>query len=300
MLVRQTRLDGYFEPSRPSASQKCFFFDIPPNTRVQILSLFIQRPEYHVHLNFADTETPLIHKTRRIPLDDDDDDIPGMESYRALAPQVSLLLTCHKIYRELSQLVYSSCWFKISEAAPCGLKPLFHLVPLQSMLLQYYKSRFVKNTQVVTMPNLLVKSMITDVMTINVLSGSRLTERQPDPVRKNPVHHIPHEVQTLLLECTDLVAPHDIQWSPYSGLSCHSDRFDKLPFFCQNPYFTCSNLCQICVSTHQGCFRYQDCERQSSSSHCQGCWRYPSSLFLLSRGLRLEATRIFFSRNHFH
>ncbi|KAL9612890.1 MAG: hypothetical protein Q9167_002523 [Letrouitia subvulpina] len=115
-----------------------------------------------------------------------------------------------------------------------------------------------------------------------------------------PDSHIPHEIQTLILEYTDLVAPHDLQWSPKFGFTCHAGGLYKRPAFLENSCVDVANPCQICIGTHRACSIGWKLEHHSSNSHCRDCWCYPKSLFSLSHNLRLEAIRIFYSRNHFY
>ena len=386
----QTRLDQYFKTSQLSASHRCFLLDILSSIRTQVYSLFVQSSAYsgrHFHLNFADSERPLFHKTRRVP-DCDCRDCLENERYNPLPPLVSLLLTCRKIYRELSLLIYSSYAFKISQAAPRGLSCLFKLgtVAIDALAIlnitlceehttctkgEYacleYDERCTGDTCYYlrdSYPNgALGCSSRNDKMSIDlwrkacshlakymrpaslqlgfvcdvdgietarrvlepmhqlpVLAGcsirlsprfsrelqdladqttSQLTKKDLDCAKSRSDRHIPHDIQTLILEYTDLVAPQDLQWSPQFGFSCHAGGLYKSPDFYENPCFEVADPCQICIGTHRACSNRRKLEHHSSSSHCRSCWQYPKSLFLLSHELRLEAIRIFCSRNHF-
>lgn len=88
---------------------------------------------------------------------------------------------------------------------------------------------------------------------------------------------LPEEIRQQILGHTDLVAPVSLQWYPESGLVTHSycERCTKAwdIFYCPFIYAVFTDNCR--------------------------CWRMPRDKFLVSRKLREDAIRIFYSRNHF-
>ena len=108
--------------------------------------------------------------------------------------------------------------------------------------------------------------------------------------------YLPHELQERILEHTDLVGPHDIEWLPGSGFMCRCIS----PYECgwaPQPEWNALNPCQVCIAVNVFCYR-EIIGPGASNSQCQ-CWRFPKALFLLNRELRRDAIRIFYSRNRF-
>lgn len=92
---------------------------------------------------------------------------------------------------------------------------------------------------------------------------------------------LPRELRIRILELTDLIAPTDIEYHttwPYRG------------FRLQLEYFQRHHICKGVTGW--------DLTKTSSATSCR-CWRFPSDLFLVNREFHKEATRIFFSKNHF-
>lgn len=88
---------------------------------------------------------------------------------------------------------------------------------------------------------------------------------------------LPEEIRQQILGHTDLVAPESLHWYPEPGLVTHSycarctEAWD--PACCPFTYAVFTDRCR--------------------------CWRMPKEKFLVSRKMREDATRIFYSRNHF-
>ena len=110
---------------------------------------------------------------------------------------------------------------------------------------------------------------------------------------------LPFEIQIQILQYTDLVAPHDLRWAPEQGFICLSQSpHGKDSASAQNPQAL--NPCKSCSSVHnpRHHFNYQ-LRKTAFASQCQ-CWRFPIELFLVSSAYHREATRIFYSSNHFY
>ena len=117
------------------------------------------------------------------------------------------------------------------------------------------------------------------------------------PSVEKPPPFLPLEIQTKILEYSDLVAPKKLTWMSFAGWAqylCQEDGFkadyDWNVMDNQNP-------CELCLRIHEH-WDYLEQDRCGSFSQCR-CWRFPKSLFLLSTYLNREATRIFYSSNHF-
>ncbi|MCJ1259163.1 hypothetical protein MMC24_006999 [Lignoscripta atroalba] len=115
----------------------------------------------------------------------------------------------------------------------------------------------------------------------------RLAETTVFRVVDRPVDHLnspfrfldlPEEIQIQILEYTDLVAPFNLHWNPYTGLSR-------------------SDCCARCMDTLESCC----CPPQHAAFSSMGCdcWRIPSELFQVSHKMRNYATQIFYSKNQF-
>ena len=88
---------------------------------------------------------------------------------------------------------------------------------------------------------------------------------------------LPEEIRLQILGYTDLVAPHDLQWDSVYGLA---------PFiYCES----CSEVSEACCCP---------VIHAAFTAQC-GCWRMPIEKFQVSRKMREDAIRIFYSRNHF-
>ena len=108
---------------------------------------------------------------------------------------------------------------------------------------------------------------------------------------------LPVELQTRILEYTDLVAPHDLEWSPSIGYTCHSPSHHTMNGQ-YRPSLSIRNPCELCFRVHQGCYCRMNHEG-SFDSQCS-CWRFPTAFFRVSREYKRIAIRIFYSRNHFN
>ena len=110
---------------------------------------------------------------------------------------------------------------------------------------------------------------------------------------------LPHEIQIQILQHTDLVAPHDLRWAPEQGLLCLSKSpNEKDSVWAQNPHAL--NPCELCFGVHKP---RHPLERQLLKTACASqcrCWRFPTELFLVSSAYHRDATRIFYSSNHFY
>lgn len=108
---------------------------------------------------------------------------------------------------------------------------------------------------------------------------------------------LPPELQSQILEYTDLVAPRcEVTWNPNDGFYLHYSRL-----FCEGndcpPDIHSS--CQL-RNCHQvldnGCF----CRRYHAAiSPICNCWCQPTPLFLVSHSIRAHSQHIFFSKNRF-
>ena len=126
-----------------------------------------------------------------------------------------------------------------------------------------------------------------------------LTGRSSPPPPSPRLPQLPHEIQIQILQHTDLVAPHDLRWVPGQGFICLSrSPSDKDRIWAQGPFTL--NSCEMCFGVHKPRHRL---ERQhlkiACASQCS-CWRFPSELFLVSSAYHREATRTFYSSNHFY
>jgi hypothetical protein len=105
------------------------------------------------------------------------------------------------------------------------------------------------------------------------------------------VHHLhafsklSFELQSRILEHTDLIAPYNLAWAQDKlGLSCYSTEADNV------------NKCRACTVVRMACCH--PIQGRGFASLC-GCWSFPSALFLLTHNLHQEAARLFYSKNHF-
>ncbi|KAL8788753.1 MAG: hypothetical protein Q9195_007160 [Heterodermia aff. obscurata] len=110
---------------------------------------------------------------------------------------------------------------------------------------------------------------------------------------------LPHEIQVQILQHSDLVAPHDLRWAPEQGFICLSKSpNEKDSVWAENPQAL--NPCEVCFGVHSPRHRLE-CQllKAACVSQCW-CWRFPGELFLVSSAYHREATRIFYSMNHFY
>jgi hypothetical protein len=92
---------------------------------------------------------------------------------------------------------------------------------------------------------------------------------------------LPRELRVQILEHTDLVAPTDIDFNPswpFGGFTLQFQRQSKL------------HICEPVSDWNEQSVSY--------ATSC-GCWKFPLSLFLVNKEFNHDATRIFFSQNHF-
>jgi hypothetical protein len=89
--------------------------------------------------------------------------------------------------------------------------------------------------------------------------------------------HLPAEIRQKILGYTGLVAPHAVLWERNHGTII-------------------GDCCGNCTDTLEACC----CSVQHAAfaENCT-CWKMPTELFLLCHSLRIEATKIFYRRNHF-
>ncbi|KAK2737798.1 hypothetical protein FQN55_000909 [Onygenales sp. PD_40] len=88
--------------------------------------------------------------------------------------------------------------------------------------------------------------------------------------RTFPFYDLPNELQLRILECTDLVTGWPIKWHPDRGFRAH---------------------------TPQNAPHTSDASIDNRPRYNR--WRFPWQLFFVDRKTRIEASRIFFSKNHF-
>ncbi|KAF2426584.1 hypothetical protein EJ08DRAFT_370124 [Tothia fuscella] len=102
---------------------------------------------------------------------------------------------------------------------------------------------------------------------------------------------LPHELQVQIWECTELVADHDLSWTPGTGFRCVKP----------NGYVNNCKLCTAVSRTGLGVITRPHCRPPAARAvinQCD-CWSFPSGLFLVNKQLHKEARRIFYSKNHF-
>ena len=110
---------------------------------------------------------------------------------------------------------------------------------------------------------------------------------------------LPHEIQIQILQHTDLVAPHDLRWVPEQGLICLSKSpNEKNSVWAQNPHAL--NPCEVCFGVHKPRHLFEREPPKIARAWQCCCWRFPTELFLVSSAYHREATRIFYSSNHFY
>lgn len=91
---------------------------------------------------------------------------------------------------------------------------------------------------------------------------------------------LPPELREAVLLFTDLVAPYDLHYTD-TGLKTAIERSSRR---CEHGEDT-----EICLT----------CVRSLRSVRVCNCWKVPAALFCVSYSFRLEATRVFYSQNHF-
>lgn len=115
---------------------------------------------------------------------------------------------------------------------------------------------------------------------------------------ENPASYdLPYELKSEILQYTDLVAPHDLQWVPQQGYICRSGGIDSMRQ-CLQLRPDSLNPCELCALIHRHCYRGK-AQNAALYSSCS-CWRFPANYFLVSREVHQIATRIFYSNNHFN
>ena len=90
-------------------------------------------------------------------------------------------------------------------------------------------------------------------------------------------YHLPPEILTHILGYSELIAPFDLEWRPEHGL---------VPFDC----------CKKCTVTLDCCTCLP---HQGAYSETCTCWKFPLSIFLVSRQVYNISKTIFYQRNHF-
>ena len=93
-------------------------------------------------------------------------------------------------------------------------------------------------------------------------------------------NELPPELREAVLEFTDLVAPYDLHYT-HTGLKTAIERSSRRCLHGDD-----ADICLIC-------------ERSPRNVRACNCWKIPVALFCVSYSFRLEATRVFYSRNHF-
>ncbi|PGH14953.1 hypothetical protein AJ80_05716 [Polytolypa hystricis UAMH7299] len=96
---------------------------------------------------------------------------------------------------------------------------------------------------------------------------------------------LPAELQRLVLEHTDLIAPFDLFWS-----GCGFSRADEKPGG--------RRYCWLCDGIRRTCCYSFMPKKGISAVNCS-CWTFPTTLFLVNRTFNEAATHIFWSRNKF-
>lgn len=108
---------------------------------------------------------------------------------------------------------------------------------------------------------------------------------------------LPNELQAEILEHTDLVAPHDLEWIPKIGYECQPPNNYTISRQYQSS-LSIRNPCELCLRIHKRCLSEM---RRLDATHSEcTCWRFPNALFFVSHEFHRIATRIFYSRNHFN
>ena len=114
---------------------------------------------------------------------------------------------------------------------------------------------------------------------------------------KSTMASLPNELQAKILEHTDLVAPHDLEWIPNFGYECWPPDNDPTSRRYQSS-LSVRNPCELCLRIQKN-RSYKMRRLDATHSQCT-CWRFPSELFFVSHEVHRIATRIFYSRNHFN
>ena len=126
-----------------------------------------------------------------------------------------------------------------------------------------------------------------------------LTGRYPTQPPSPRLPRLPHEIQTQILQHTDLVAPHDLRWVPEQGFICLSQTPDERDSpWAQNPNVL--NPCELCLGVHTPDDSFEKLSPNTARASQCWCWRFPVELFLVNSAYHREATRIFYSSNHFY
>ena len=132
-----------------------------------------------------------------------------------------------------------------------------------------------------------------------VAATRELTGRHRPLLPSSRLPQLPHEIQIQILQHTDLIAPHDLRWVPEQGLIClFRSPNERDSIWDQNPHVL--NPCELCFSVHKP---RDPSERQLLKNACASqcwCWRFPTELFLVNSIYHRDATRIFYSSNHFY
>lgn len=98
---------------------------------------------------------------------------------------------------------------------------------------------------------------------------------------------IPHELFFRILEYTDLVSQNPLEWTLGAGFNTF------------RPDSRVENTCPTCLSVVESSCDPETLRLKGGVGYSCDCWKFPIDIFLLSRDIRQEALRIFFSKNHF-
>jgi hypothetical protein len=109
---------------------------------------------------------------------------------------------------------------------------------------------------------------------------------------------LPKEIQTLILEYTELVSPFDLVWALNSDIAKHisSPYYEHRTFHSNMSSPVSSSCCQKCTPEQRLCACWPG---QAAYSTTCTCWKFPLELFLVDRKMRRDAELIFYSRNRF-
>ena len=121
----------------------------------------------------------------------------------------------------------------------------------------------------------------------------KLTESSPSPTKESrhfPFTKLPEELQRHILSYTDLVAPSVLEWNYGTFHEKGRDRLMLHEIGERTCCFNCTDAIEACCcSLNHAAY---------SSDRCT-CWRYPASLFLVSKPFYEYGIELFFSSNRF-
>lgn len=153
-----------------------------------------------------------------------------------------------------------------------------------------------------------------------VAPAKRVESSSDGSVTKSfPIMDLPVEIRRLILQYTDLVAPHaEVEWNarhrcyyrrpalrsvlreeeaPLCGSASWVESVQRNQKNCWRPEHLSSWTCWN-DSWNRGCFCRAYHSAYSSSIFCY-CWAPPTPLFLVCKAIRQDALQVFYSCNHF-